>query len=230
VVDIIKLISKRARPPAIVFVRTNNPAKIKNIPKKMNGTLIKQKGVEAMPEGKYLDLNFVSNSYKAMQSALTDIYTAKDVRTVKSMLDSDGIKKVINSKDLAVLKEKVALYVKRSRNMDAIDYDELSKLSKRLADVNRFITSASLGSLKQPIGQTFPLAIKTLIGAGRFDLADAASITASIYSGVDSPVNRFLNQSGYGINDNFLGDLRLTNVGYDKDGEIKILDFNFDEL
>ena len=170
-----------------------------NIPKKMNGTLIKQKGVEAMPEGKYLDLNFVSNSYKAMQSALTDIYTAKDVRTVKSVLDSDGIKKVINSKDLAVLKEKVALYVKRSRNMDAIDYDELSKLSKRLADVNRFITSASLGSLKQPIGQTFPLAIKTLIGAGRFDLADAASITASIYSGVDSPVNRFLNQSGYGI-------------------------------
>ena len=170
-----------------------------NIPKKMNGTLIKQKGVETMPEGKYLDLNFVSNSYKSMQSALTDIYTAKDVRTVKSMLDSDGLKKVINSKDLAVLKEKVALYVKRSRNMAAIDYDELSKLSKRLSDINRFITSASLGSLKQPIGQTFPLAIKTLIGAGRFDLADAASITASVYSGVDSPVNRFLNESGYGI-------------------------------
>jgi hypothetical protein len=170
-----------------------------NIPKKMNGTLIKQKGIETMPEGKYLDLNFVSNSYKAMQSALTDIYTAKDVRTVKSMLDSDGLKKVINSKDLAVLKEKVALYVKRSRNMDAIDYDELSKLSKRLSDINRFITSASLGSLKQPIGQTFPLAIKTLIGAGRFDLADAASITANIYLGIDSPVNRFLNESGYGI-------------------------------
>lgn len=170
-----------------------------NIPKKMNGTLIKQKGIDTMPEGKYLDLNFVSNSYKSMQSALTDIYTAKDVRTVKSMLDSDGLKKVINAKDLAVLKDKVALYVKRSRNMDAIDYDELSKLSKRLADVNRFITSASLGSLKQPIGQTFPLAIKTLIGAGRFDLGDAASITASIYSGVDSPVNRFLNESGYGI-------------------------------
>lgn len=170
-----------------------------NIPKKMNGTLIKQKGIESMPEGKYLDLNFVSNSHKALQSALTDIYTAKDVRTVKSMLDSDGLKKVINTKDLAVLKEKVALYVKRSRNMDAIDYDELSKLSKRLADVNRFITSASLGSFKQPFGQTIPLAIKTLIGAGRFDLGDAVSITASIYADVDSPVNRFLNESGYGI-------------------------------
>lgn len=170
-----------------------------NIPKKMNGALIKQKGVEDMPKEKYLDLNFVSNSHKALQSALTDIYTAGDVRAIKSMLDSNGIKKVINAKDLSVLREKIALYVKRSRNMDAIDYDELSKLSKRLSDINRYVTSASLGSLKQPIGQTFPLAIKTLIGAGRFDLGDAASITASIYGGIDTPVNKFLNKSGYGV-------------------------------
>jgi hypothetical protein len=39
-----------------------------------------------------------------------------------------------------------------------------------------------------------------------------------------------LNKAGYGIDDNYLGDLRLTNIGYDAAGEIKILDFNFDEL
>jgi hypothetical protein len=39
-----------------------------------------------------------------------------------------------------------------------------------------------------------------------------------------------LNKTGHGIDGNFLGDLRLTNVGYDKNGEIKILDFNFNEL
>ena len=39
-----------------------------------------------------------------------------------------------------------------------------------------------------------------------------------------------LEDAGFGVNDNFLGDLRITNVGYDKAGEIKILDFNFDEL
>jgi hypothetical protein len=39
-----------------------------------------------------------------------------------------------------------------------------------------------------------------------------------------------LNKIGYDINNNYLGDLRLTNVGYDKNGEIKILDFNFGEL
>jgi hypothetical protein len=40
-------------------------------------------------------------------------------------------------------------------------------------------------------------------------------------------LERFFNKlenAGFGINDNFLGDLRLTNVGYDKNGEIKILD------
>lgn len=39
-----------------------------------------------------------------------------------------------------------------------------------------------------------------------------------------------LENAGFGINDNFLGDLRITNVGYDKAGEIKILDFNFDDF
>lgn len=39
-----------------------------------------------------------------------------------------------------------------------------------------------------------------------------------------------LNKAGYGIDNDYLGDLRLTNVGYDKNGEIKILDFNFNEL
>ena len=39
-----------------------------------------------------------------------------------------------------------------------------------------------------------------------------------------------LNEAGHSIDDNYLGDLRLTNIGYDKNGEIKILDFNFADL
>jgi hypothetical protein len=43
-------------------------------------------------------------------------------------------------------------------------------------------------------------------------------------------LKRFLDRvdrAGYGSGGSYLGDIRLTNLGYDKDGEIKILDFNF---
>ena len=39
-----------------------------------------------------------------------------------------------------------------------------------------------------------------------------------------------LENAGFGIDGNYLGDLRISNVGYDITGKIKILDFNFDEL
>lgn len=37
-----------------------------------------------------------------------------------------------------------------------------------------------------------------------------------------------LHQAGYGPNKTFIGDIRLTNLGYDTSGKIKILDFNFE--
>lgn len=170
-----------------------------NITKKMSGTLMKQKGVESMPENKYLNFNFIKNSYGSLESALTDIYTAKDVRYVKAMLDSDGLKKIVHEEDIPVLKEKVALYIKRSRNMDTIDYDELSALAKKLGTINRFSTSLALASIRQVSAQTVPLAVKTLITSGRFDLGDALSITMSMYMGKPSAVNDFLDKSGYGV-------------------------------
>ena len=63
----------------------------------------------------------------------------------------------------------------------------------------------------------------------RIDMLDDTPWENTLKPKLESFFNK-LNQAGYGIDDNYLGDLRLTNVGYDKNGEIKILDFNFDEL
>ena len=63
----------------------------------------------------------------------------------------------------------------------------------------------------------------------RIDMLDDTLWENTLKPKLESFFNK-LNQAGYGIDDNYLGDLRLTNVGYDKNGEIKILDFNFDEL
>ena len=63
----------------------------------------------------------------------------------------------------------------------------------------------------------------------RIDMLDDTLWENTLKPKLESFFNK-LNQAGYGIDDNYLGDLRLTNVGYDKNGEIKILDFNFGEL
>jgi hypothetical protein len=63
----------------------------------------------------------------------------------------------------------------------------------------------------------------------RIDMLDDTPWENTLKPKLENFFNK-LNQAGYGIDDNYLGDLRLTNVGYDKNGEIKILDFNFDEL
>ena len=169
------------------------------IPKKKSGTLFKRKNLKNAPKGKYMQMNFVYNMNKSMESALVDVYTAGDIRKVKSFLDSDGATKVINKKDLNLLKEKVSLYVKKSRNMEAPDYDDLSKFFKQLSRVNRYIVSSSLTSIKQFPAQTLPMILKTMINSGSFDFRTAGSIAAATYFNKDSEVNRFLDDIGYGI-------------------------------
>jgi len=63
----------------------------------------------------------------------------------------------------------------------------------------------------------------------RIDMLDSTPWKNTLKPKLENFFNK-LNQAGYGINDNYLGDFRLTNVGYDKNREIKILDFNFNEL
>lgn len=169
------------------------------IPKKKSGTLFKRKNLKNAPKGKYMQMNFVYNMSKSMESALVDVYTAGDIRKVKSFLDSDGATKVINKDDLNLLKEKVALYVKKSRNMEAPDYDDLSKFFKQLSRVNRYIVSSSLTSIKQFPAQTLPMILKTMINSGSFDFRTAGSIAAATYFNKDSEVNKFLDDIGYGI-------------------------------
>jgi hypothetical protein len=64
---------------------------------------------------------------------------------------------------------------------------------------------------------------------GRIDMLDNTPWESTLKPKLERFFDK-LNKTGYGIDGDYLGDLRLTNVGYDKNGEIKILDFNFGEL
>ena len=166
------------------------------IPQKKSGTLIQSQRPENLPNNRYIDLSFSKNNSKALKAALTDVYTAKDVRKVDAFLKADATSKIINEEDLKLLRSSISDYVKRSRGMEGVDINEFTKLQRIISTGGRFITSTTLGSLTQPFKQTVPLIIKTMINTdGNFAVKD--SLALAIDS--QSPVNQFLNEAGYGI-------------------------------
>ncbi len=166
------------------------------IPQKKSGVLIKSERPQNLPDKRYIDLSFSYNNKKALKAALTDVYTAKDVRKVDAFLKADATAKIINSDDLKLLRSSISDYVKRSRGMEGVDINEFTKVQRVLSSGGRFITSATLGSLSQPFKQTVPLIIKTMINTnGNFALKESLALAVNS----KSPVNQFLNDAGYGI-------------------------------
>lgn len=140
-----------------------------NISTKKSGTLMKTVPVKNLPDGKYIDLNFDYNSVNTMDKALTDIYTAKHIRQAKSFLNSPAHNKLFSSKrDADLSRKRIASYVKRSRGLDRVDPTEFGKFRQMFNELSRLIVSRSLGSVFQPLKQTVPALINTLINTGGY--------------------------------------------------------------
>ena len=129
-------------------------------------------------------------------SALIDINAAKDIRKVDSFLKADTTAKMINKEDLGILRSSISDYIKRSRGMEGVDINEFTKLQRVMSTAGRFVTSAALGSVVQPLKQTAPLIMKTMINTnGEFAVRESLALAVDS----QSPVNQFLNNAGYGI-------------------------------
>lgn len=166
------------------------------IPQKQSGTLIKAERPSNLPQGRYIDLSFSKNNSRALKSALIDINTAKDIRKVDAFLKADTTAKMINKEDLGILRSSISDYIKRSRGMEGVDINEFTKLQRVMSTAGRFVTSAALGSVVQPLKQTAPLIMKTMINTnGEFAVRESLALAVDS----QSPVNQFLNNAGYGI-------------------------------
>lgn len=179
-----------------VFENSGFSSQFEYIPQKKSGTLIKADRPARLPSGRYIDLSFDMNNSRAMKAALVDIETAGNIRQVKSFLDAPTTAKMINGDDLSLLRNSTAEYIKRSRGMEGLGDKELASAKRLLNSATRFVSSTALVGLGQPFKQTLPLIFKTLISTrGRFELMDSIKLMA--YK--DSPMQRFLENSGYGI-------------------------------
>jgi hypothetical protein len=172
------------------------------------GTLLKQKSGSLMevdyPETlkedeefkSYLDFDFDKNMSNSMHDVLMDINTAAAIRQVNYFLNSKNFKKVFqNSEDATLMKGTksnpglIESYVNDIRNKSFHSTDEFSKTVKSLNRAANFGVGLALMGLKQPLAQTIPIAMNTLINAGLYDISSRFNIDKW----------NFVNNSGHSI-------------------------------
>ena len=157
---------------------------------KETGVLKPKKPSFALPENRIVNLGFDSQNSRNLGAALTDIYTAESIQQLKGFVNSDAYSKIIpNKSDRDLVTEKFKKYIDAKRGVDYVKY------SKFISGLNKFGSlnvGRALGGPTQFIKQLVPL-VNTLINSGPVSTIRGMSLLMS------PAVNKFLNNSGYGI-------------------------------
>lgn len=141
---------------------------------KKSGVLMPSAKQSSMAEGRFLDLNFDMNNSKSLKAAFVDMKTATAIRQISGFLKSKDWESVMTAKeDRDVFRKKVDNYILRSRQKStgAIDNDYAQALDKAGRIWASMGASRALGGIFQPIKQTVPVILNTIINSGRFDFA-----------------------------------------------------------
>ena len=159
-----------------------------------SGTLqdvVLERNISEKGKEKYVDLNFDSNNSFLYQSALTDVNTASPIRQVKGAIESDSWSKLIpNKADRKMLENRLKGYIANARGKDASMNDFSKEVNKYVNFFSGLGTTIALASGFQPIKQTVPVAINTLINTG--GMLDIKEV-------LTSSANEFIDKSGYAV-------------------------------
>ena len=159
---------------------------------KRTGVLKENNRHKVTSKGKtMINFNFDANQDRAFRNALVDLYTAKDIRQIKSFLKSESFKNIMSSKaDAELLTLKVVNSIKRSKGKSLEEADQIAKDAERFANRAGVLgTSMVLGRPTQWILQTIPVLGNTLINTGDLNVRNM----------FDKAANEFLANSGRGI-------------------------------
>lgn len=175
-----------------IFNSGNSP-----IYKRETGVLMAATRPESLPRNeksgepsRYIDLSFDSNNGNSYYDALVDINTAAPIRQVEAALNSSAFKRIVpEANDRKLLENRVKLYVNNIRKKNPFSDDEFSKAVKGLNRIAAIGVGQALGGVFQPIKQSIPIAVNTLINAGGLDMA-------SVFS---EAKQAFIDKSGYAI-------------------------------
>lgn len=157
---------------------------------KKSGSLMDKQENRSIPKDMYIDFSFDKKNSNAMYDALTDLYTAFDIRKVGSFLKSDNFKKIFPSKkDASLIDKRIKNFVRIVRKKTPYSNSELSDVLRYADKLAKLGVTASLASLSQPIKQTVPVMASTLINAGSLGMG----------ANLNRGYNEWLNNIGYAI-------------------------------
>jgi hypothetical protein len=183
--------------------------------KKSTGSLMEATRPDELPENRYVDYSFDSKMANSFQDALVDVYTAANIRKVEAFIKDKGFEEIFpNAEDRQLLERRIKLMVDNFRNKNHYDYNELSKGMKYINKLGNIGVAAALGGVFQPIKQTVPVAINTLVNAGGINMD---RIFSKSYRRV---TNEFLDKSGYAI----------ANRGKESTSDIKAIDTMIEDV
>lgn len=165
--------------------------------KKETGVLMKAERPESLPtddKGKkpmmYIDLSFDMNNANSMYDAMVDINTAAPIRQIESFLNSNAFDSIVPEvKDARLLKDRIQLYVRNIRGKNVFENDTFAAMMRKLNTISAIGVGQALGGILQPLKQTIPVAMNTLVNAGGLDVG-------SVFS--QSKMS-FIDNSGYSI-------------------------------
>tara|TARA_R110002126_G_scaffold274155_1_gene419073 strand:+ start:2341 stop:8130 length:5790 start_codon:yes stop_codon:yes gene_type:complete len=157
---------------------------------KETGVLKPKKPSFNLPENRIINLGFDSQNSKSLGAALTDIYTAESIQQLKGFVNSDAYSKIIpNKSDRDLVTEKFKKYIASKRGVDFVKYSKFVNGLNKFGSLN---VGRALGGPTQFLKQLVPL-VSTLINSG------PVSTTRGMTLLMNPAVNKFLNNSGYGI-------------------------------
>jgi hypothetical protein len=137
---------------------------------------------------RYISLDFDVNNFNSLKGALVDINTAAAIRQVDGFINSKSFNKFIPSaNDRAILTKRINTYIQKAKGKRTISTDTIKDVERLTNFISGLGVGKALAGLDQPLKQTIPVMINTVINSG------------STMTFVNADMNEAINRSGMPI-------------------------------
>lgn len=130
------------------------------------GVLMENTKPKTLPKGRYVDLDFDSNTFRAFEIALVDLYTAEDVAQLQAYTSADKFKKLMSPEDRAIIERAMSDYQLSKRNKLRIDEPQLRLANKLSSALSHLGSARSLAGIGQIPTQWTTAQFNTMVNTG----------------------------------------------------------------